>query len=83
MLKLNARFENLEFARGASIESIRERMEDSEVLNALSEKRIAIQKELMGELAAFRKSLVARTKGNTRRYPESISPFEPRISYTP
>ena len=68
MLKLNARFENLEFARGASIESIRERMEDAEVLNALSEKRIAIQKELMGELAAFRKSLVARTKGNTRRF---------------
>lgn len=68
MLKLNARFENLEFARGASIESIRERMEDAEVLNVLSEKRIAIQKELMGELAAFRKSLVARTKGNTRRF---------------
>lgn len=68
MLKLNARFENLEFARGASIESIRERLEDAEVLNALSEKRIAIQKELMGELAAFRKSLVARTKGNTRRF---------------
>lgn len=68
MLKLNARFENLEFARGASIESIRERMEDAEVLNALSEKRIAIQKELTGELAAFRKSLVARTKGNTRRF---------------
>ena len=68
MLKLNARFENLEFARGASIESIRERMEDAEVLNALSEKRIAIQKELMGELATFRKSLVARTKGNTRRF---------------
>lgn len=68
MLKLNARFENLEFARGASIESIRERLEDAEVLNALSEKRISIQKELMGELAAFRKSLVARTKGNTRRF---------------
>lgn len=68
MLKLNARFENLEFARGASIESIRERLEDAEILNALSEKRIAIQKELMGELAAFRKSLVARTKGNTRRF---------------
>ena len=68
ILKLNARFENLEFARGASIESIRERMEDAEVLNALSEKRIAIQKELMGELAAFRKSLVARTKGNTSRF---------------
>lgn len=68
MLKLNARFENLEFARGASIESIRERLEDAEVLNALSEKRIAIQKELMGELATFRKSLVARTKGNTRRF---------------
>lgn len=68
MLKLNARFENLEFARGASIESIRERLEDAEVLNALSEKRISIQKELMGELAAFRKSLVARSKGNTRRF---------------
>ena len=68
MLKLNARFENLEFARGASIESIRERLEDAEILNALSEKRIAIQKELMGELAAFRKSLVARTNGNTRRF---------------
>lgn len=68
MLKLNVRFENLDFIRGATVESIRERMEDADVLNALSEKRLAVQKELIAELAAFRKSLVAKTKGNTRRF---------------
>lgn len=68
MLKLNTRFENLDFMRGSTVESIRERMEDADFLNALSEKRLVVQKELIAELAAFRKSLVSKTKGNTRRF---------------
>ena len=65
MLKVNARLENLELPKGVSLDSVRERIEDAEVLRALTEKRLAIRKELTEELRAYRKALVSRTKGNT------------------
>lgn len=71
MLKVNARLENLELPKGVSLDSVRERIEDAEVLRALTEKRLAIRKELTEELRAYRKALVSRTKGNTRRFLKS------------
>ena len=41
------------------------------MLRALTEKRLAIRKELTEELRAYRKALVSRTKGNTRRFLKS------------
>lgn len=71
MLKVNMRLENLELPRGASLDSVREKIEDAEILHALTEKRLALRKELTEELHAYRKALVARTKGNTRRFLKS------------
>lgn len=68
MLKLNARLEALELPKGVSLDSVRERIEDAEVLRVLSEKRLAIRKEFTEELHAYRKALAARAKGNTRRF---------------
>lgn len=51
-----------------SPELLREKLEDSEALRILSEKRLAFQKEFTEELRAYRKTLVNRTKGNTRRF---------------
>ena len=68
MLRLNVKLESLELPKGASPELLREKLEDSEALRILSEKRLAFQKEFTEELRAYRKTLVNRTKGNTRRF---------------
>lgn len=68
MLKLNARLDALELPRGVSLDSVREKIEDVEVLRTLSQKRLALQKELAEEIGSYRKALVAKTKGNTRRF---------------
>lgn len=68
MLKVNARLEALDLPKGASLDSVREKMEDVEFFHILSEKRLAIHKEFTEELSAYRKSVVAKSKGNTRRF---------------
>ena len=47
------KLESLELPKGASPELLREKLEDSEALRILSEKRLAFQKEFTEELRAF------------------------------
>lgn len=70
MLRVNQRLNSLEFSRGASLDTLKDRMEDLEVLRSLDERRRSMSKEFASELKAYRKTLTARAKigHNAKRF---------------
>lgn len=70
MLKVNQRLNSLEFSRGASLDTLKDRMEDLEVLRSLDERRKAMAKEFSSELKTYRKTLMAKSKigHNAKRF---------------
>lgn len=70
MLKVNQRMNSLEFSKGLSLEALKEKMEDSELLSIMDQKRRAMAQEFAGELKAYRNSLISRIghRYNTRRF---------------
>ena len=70
MLKVNQRMNSLEFSRGLPLEVLKEKMEDSELLSIMDQKRRAMAQEFAGELKAYRNSLISRIgqRYNTRRF---------------
>ena len=70
MLKVNQRMNSLEFSKGLSLEALKEKMEDSELLSIMDQKRRAMAQEFAGELKAYRNSLISKIghRYNTRRF---------------
>ena len=70
MLKVNQRMNSLEFSKGLPLEVLKEKMEDSELLSIMDQKRRAMAQEFAGELKAYRNSLISKIghRYNTRRF---------------
>ena len=70
MLKVNQRMNSLEFSKGLPLEVLKEKMEDSELLSIMDQKRRAMAQEFAGELRAYRNSLISKIghRYNTRRF---------------
>lgn len=71
LLKLNQKMSNLERAREVSLDTVKERIEDIEMVRVFEEKRQAMLKEISGELKAYREALASRLGHNERRYIKS------------
>ena len=70
MLKVNQRMNSLEFSKGLPLEVLKEKMEDSELLSIMDQKRRTMAQEFAGELKAYRNSLISKIghRYNTRRF---------------
>lgn len=71
MLRVNEKMNSLEFARGESLENIRNRMEDLDFIRTINERRQALLDDVSAELRSYRKSLASRVEHNTARFLKS------------
>lgn len=71
LIKLNKRMEVWMKKKGISFDSIKERLEDREMLRELERKKNSVKAELSRELDARREALLSKLDHNLRRYLKS------------
>ena len=68
MLRVNEKMNSLEFARGESLENIRNRMEDLDFIRTINERRQALLEDVSAELRSYRMSCASKVEHNATRY---------------
>lgn len=68
LLRMHERLKNVGFGNSETLESVRERMENIEVLRELEERRDAFREELAKELETRKSALAAKYGYNVRRF---------------
>lgn len=68
LMKLNTSMQSWVQARGASLDSVRERIEDVELLKAFEEKRQSLTLELSAEMRAYKEAMASKIGHNTSRF---------------
>ncbi len=71
LLKLNNTMNSLERAKNLSLDTVKERIEDVEILRAFEEKRQTMLKEISGELKSYKETLALKIGHNAGRYVKS------------
>lgn len=71
LLRLNNTMNGLEKAKSVSLDTVKERIEDVEIIRGFEEKRQAMLKEISGELKSYKETLASKIGHNAKRYVKS------------